>query len=250
MALSSYVGRLRVSGNNKSCSYTDCVGIRDATLNTVRIASFMRLCVPKNFWRRERRRFAASMALVAYAVATFGWPLPAAAVKDRHRPFPCQNRPCSCLTADECWKGDCCCFTLEEKLAWAEASGIEPPAHVRPLVESRRSAPPQNEPCCRGTQGCHEPSDHNCPACTAKCSEKGCENKNGAYQPRVRWLLGLFRQKCRGEGPAAFQLPPTVLPNASGRILPVAEPAGHVVSLDCRVISTSDRPLTPPPRCS
>lgn len=73
----------------------------------------------------------------------------------RHKPvtdvaYPCQHRPCGCMTAAQCWRGDCCCFTLEEKLAWAEANGIEPPQHVRPMVEARRqqSAVAAKPSCC------------------------------------------------------------------------------------------------------
>ena len=28
--------------------------------------------------------------------------------KDQSAPFPCQNRPCGCKTAEQCWK-KCCC---------------------------------------------------------------------------------------------------------------------------------------------
>lgn len=49
--------------------------------------------------------------------------------KDQSQPFPCRNRPCGCQTADQCWK-KCCCFTNTQKLAWAKANGVTPPAFV------------------------------------------------------------------------------------------------------------------------
>lgn len=42
-------------------------------------------------------------------------------------PFPCRGHRCGCASPAACWAGDCCCFTLAEKIAWAEARGVEPP---------------------------------------------------------------------------------------------------------------------------
>lgn len=50
--------------------------------------------------------------------------------KDASSPFPCQNRPCGCRSAEQCWK-KCCCFTHAQKLAWAEQHGIVAPQLVR-----------------------------------------------------------------------------------------------------------------------
>jgi len=41
--------------------------------------------------------------------------------------FPCEGSSCGCGSADQCWE-DCCCNSDLEKLAWATASGVEPPA--------------------------------------------------------------------------------------------------------------------------
>lgn len=50
--------------------------------------------------------------------------------KDRSRPFPCAHRVCGCRSAEQCWK-KCCCFTDAQKVAWADAQGVELPAFVR-----------------------------------------------------------------------------------------------------------------------
>jgi hypothetical protein len=50
--------------------------------------------------------------------------------KDRSRPFPCAQRVCGCRSAEQCWK-KCCCFTDAQKVAWADAQGVELPAFVR-----------------------------------------------------------------------------------------------------------------------
>ncbi|WP_144986065.1 hypothetical protein [Gimesia aquarii] len=58
---------------------------------------------------------------------------PAGIQKDRTVPFPCQNRPCGCQSAGQCWK-TCCCFTNREKLVWARANQVTPPECVTQLV--------------------------------------------------------------------------------------------------------------------
>src|SRR5208282_2869063 len=113
------------------------------------------------------------LTLFSHLVVTLGFPLPipkAAAAKDASRPFPCQNHSCGCLTADECWKGDCCCFTLEQKLAWAEANGTEPPPHVRPLVEARKHFPVNG--CPNAGESCAK-ARNDCPGCAAKAFPDG-----------------------------------------------------------------------------
>jgi hypothetical protein len=54
-------------------------------------------------------------------------PIPIRVVKVSTTSYPCQSRPCGCDSADQCWE-DCCCFSDTEKLAWAVANDIQPPA--------------------------------------------------------------------------------------------------------------------------
>jgi hypothetical protein len=235
----------------------------------------------RHFWRPLRRRLTASLALLAYATATFGFPLPAPAVKDHSQPYPCENRPCGCLTAEQCWQGDCCCFTLEEKLAWAEANGIEPPKHVRPLVESRkaRRATPMKKSCCSesnsgsvksilssssccghsqstGSPCCSQKSHEvepnpKCPHCNPKPGSKGCEKKSPATGSGVRWIVGIFAQKCRGEGPAGmFQLDPAIVSDLTPTLLAGPGPVDWVAPRSVRLTPSSHCPPPPPPRCS
>jgi hypothetical protein len=69
-----------------------------------------------------------SLAMV-YGLACLGMPLRAPvatsvpASKDRSQPFPCMDRPCGCQTAEQCWR-DCCCFTPQQRAAWAQRHGV------------------------------------------------------------------------------------------------------------------------------
>jgi hypothetical protein len=195
------------------------------------------------------RSAVALVALLGQLSVTLGLPLPAAIASRAKRddqPFPCQGRPCGCLTAEECWRGDCCCFTLEEKLAWADAEGIEPPAHVRPLVESRKRARAERpasccaqKPCCG--ECCHAEGD----CCREPKAEPTIERREG------RWVVGVFARKCRGEGPQGlFDLGPSALPDLASSRLTGPDEAGFVADRPVRLSSTSQRPPTPPPRGS
>jgi len=39
------------------------------------------------------------------------------------------HRHCGCRSAEQCWRG-CCCFTNQQKVAWAKAEGVAPPEYV------------------------------------------------------------------------------------------------------------------------
>lgn len=87
------------------------------------------------------RRLAIWIALVFYALVVSGLPLPLGAVsvqgrsdgvgdqllaaKDRSRPFPCRDKPCGCVSAEQCFK-KCCCHTPAQLLAWARRHDVEP----------------------------------------------------------------------------------------------------------------------------
>src|SRR4051794_16978264 len=80
-------------------------------------------------WGPLRRRLWAGVTLVAYLLAALGVPLPASARKEPGVPFPCQDHPCGCRTAEQCWAA-CCCFTPEQRIAWAQAHHVQPPPYA------------------------------------------------------------------------------------------------------------------------
>jgi len=220
------------------------------------------------------------LTLVSHLFATFGFPLPPASSrhKDASTPYPCQSRPCGCLTSEQCWAGDCCCFTLEEKITWAEEHGVEPPAHVRPLAASRTARPPapakkprrqagesapapntptcceQTQPaapaCCRSEPEVVVEAPTECPHCSAK-SAPTCRHEEPApsVPTGVRWVVGIFAQKCRGEGPAGlFQLDPAVVPDPTPLFLTGPDRPDHDAPRSERVASLTHSPPTRPPR--
>jgi hypothetical protein len=213
------------------------------------------------------------LTLVSQLFATFGFPLfpQSRGPKIASSAYPCQNRPCGCLTADQGWQGDCCCFTLEEKLAWAEENGIEPPAHVRPLVESRRGHPsaPKKKSCCSDADHPPQPAVAATPTCCrpdapggaeqdAKCLHDMAKTSSGGRQKQmpdddqsggVRWVLGIFARGCRGEGPAGlFQFDPTIAPDLTSIQLGASDHIGHITLRSARATCLPHHPPTRPPR--
>jgi hypothetical protein len=91
------------------------------------------------------------------------------AVKDRSTPFPCMDKPCGCVTADQCFT-NCCCNTPAETLAWAKAHNVDPAVII--ALQQRAAAPAEKtvaaSSCCsvkKQASCCSTPSE---PAC---CSE-------------------------------------------------------------------------------
>src|SRR5262245_41643169 len=95
---------------------------------------------------RIRRALVVGLALIAYLIGAVGVPMPVRAQKASATPFPCQNHICGCTTAEQCWR-HCCCFSPEEKLAWARTHQVEPPAH-----EQETAAVGWNQPRLRDQQ--------------------------------------------------------------------------------------------------
>jgi hypothetical protein len=194
------------------------------------------------------RTVLAVLAVAAHVLAATGAPLPSSRLAPPEQPsipYPCQDHPCGCVDSEACWAGDCCCFTLEQKLAWAEARGIEPPAHVRPAVETRKAAAaaakPKKKPCCSEEK---DTEPHAC--CEAG---RHTEPEPAAKSGGVRWVAGIFAQKCRGGGAAGLLHPEPAVPPALPATRPAARsPRDFAPATTPVIVFTSHRPPTPPPR--
>jgi hypothetical protein len=199
--------------------------------------------------RSSTRHALAVVALLAQLVAAIGAPtLGSHTNKKGSVPFPCQNHPCGCSTPEEGWAGDCCCFTLEQKLAWAEERGIEPPPHVRATVEARRAAASQvkaKPPCCAK----HAKSD--CCETAPGATHKHTDEPAAPSSLTVRWLAGIHVQKCHGDGPAGlFKFEAGTTPTQPGHPRALRPVHDFERPTDSQATSTPSCPPTPPPRVS
>jgi hypothetical protein len=93
----------------------------------------MRIRLPRAIGDLPQKAIAI-LLLLGLVAEIAGIPVVSVAKKDRSRPYPCQDRPCGCASADECWH-HCCCMNNKQKLAWAREHGITPPDFVIAAAE-------------------------------------------------------------------------------------------------------------------
>src|SRR5580704_13259285 len=105
------------------------------------------------------QRAIAVVLLLGLLLGIAGVPVITVAKKDRSRPYPCQDRPCGCASADECWH-HCCCMNNKEKLAWARENGVTPPEYVFAAAEQENDGTTQV--CEREEGGKHAVAEHAC----------------------------------------------------------------------------------------
>jgi hypothetical protein len=157
--------------------------------------------MPPTCRNRCRRRLAgrlfAGLTLAAYLTASAGFAMPVLPHKDRSQPFPCQDHACGCKSAEECWR-HCCCFTPEEKLAWAKAHDVEPPPYAeKPSADGWRAAPLRNQAQSgegphAGCSCCSHAKDHPT-SISASCCARAAQS--GKQAPAVPVLAPL---RCHG----------------------------------------------------
>ena len=192
-------------------------------------------------WTRLSPRQITSILLIAGFVAAL-LPIPLISTspdlgKDLSRPFPCQNRPCGCRSAAQC-KKKCCCFTDEQKLAWAIRNGVDPSEVV--ATTSKRSAKSVSAPkvCCTMKD-------------VAKTQVAHCRSKvKSTSQSRYRIVIAAVANDCQGLAKTAFGQPVFLIP-------PIASLDERFESIIERffnrgfvVVQAITEPPVPPPRIS
>jgi len=188
---------------------------------------------------RDFRRATAFSTVLALSVCSLGLPLPVRVVKEFSEPFPCMDCPCSCGTADRCWE-DCCCYSPEEKLAWAREHGVIPPATLlAKLAEPACCEQRQVASCCaRAKPSC----------CNAK---KSCCAKPASEPPRREWgyvVLVMQELRCHGFGSTATLLPPVTVDVAGELTGFDPTPIGTIAEFQQFYWGYCASPEVPPPR--
>ena len=154
--------------------------------------------------------------------------------KDLSERFPCENRPCGCRSAAQCWK-ECCCFSNAQKIAWAKSNNVTTPAFV--AVAAARESQLRNlttNTCCKSTASCQD-------------SAKFTQLPKSRRARSSRYVIGIFAQKCRGDGLFWQGMPWFIIQTialefyADSNRMTVTRESEH-----CQVVSY--RPPLPPPR--
>lgn len=202
----------------------------------------MRFLAPHLFQRGLVRRTISIVTLTMYAALVFGLPLPAAVRKSGDEPYPCQNNPCGCLTAMQCWTS-CCCTTPEERFAWARAHGITPPDYAeRPAASPGKSERvTAKKSCCSKKKSCCETSsDDATPAHDANAPPKPTS--------KINYVLGVAAMKCQGLSSMSADAGLAPEPPAWFSFDPAYEPGDWLTSSSIAAVPLSSPPSLPPPR--
>jgi hypothetical protein len=209
------------------------------------------------------RRFVAGASVVCLVLSMTGVPLPATPIrKDKSIPFPCQDRPCGCQSAEEC-RLHCCCFNEAEKRSWAAGRGVDPQTVLPPNSSKEwtrpRSTPPAGS-CCstrpaKETSSCcqsaEKEDDSKAPpasCCSQDSNDEDCCNSAAPAKTSVRKVLGLFHAKCKG-AESGWMCVKWTAP-----VAPMIQPPLEAPSLDCVACESQFRidvcrtPEVPPPR--
>ena len=188
-------------------------------------------------------------------------PLPIGSVsitdKQTSLPFPCQDSPCGCKTAEQCWT-NCCCKTPAQRLAWAKSNGVTPPKYAmatlekfaqpitRVVLRKVGAAPP--------SQSIHQEPKR--PCCTKLSdrsqvrAEETRDTKNFKPTVKRKIILSVVALKCQG-GSSDFTMLPWMIPATveSVRLSVTAQGAAPQVG-DLRPLCVDLNLDTPPPKRS
>ncbi len=170
--------------------------------------------------------------------------------KDLSQPFPCQNRPCGCRSAEQCWK-KCCCFTNSQKVAWANANGVDLPDYVLAAAKKESAVVKKSCALCSKTKDNGEK-----PKCEESLTSKDSQPKTSVTQaPKAlartkssKWVLSVYAAECQGQPSTTMCFPATIIPP---RLVPVTnslEMTEVVHEISERLNSTTLRPPLPPPK--
>lgn len=193
--------------------------------------------------------------------------------KDSSEPFPCQNRPCGCRSADQCWK-KCCCFNNAQKVAWAKANNVKVPEFV--LVAAKKEGVPRehafvspksrlmavsatkNGRCCESksvvavkTSCCDKSPTQGSPKSLSCGTNSGpaARTTGGHRTPASsKWVMAVHAAECQGQGPPAFCFPISIIPDRLLLVTPSVEVIESCILESERLLEVSLQPPLPPPK--
>ena len=215
--------------------------------------------ITRQIWRL---RLVSLSVLIGVCASIFPLPIgwQSRTEKDRSVPFPCQNRPCGCKSAEQCWK-KCCCFTNSQKLAWAEENRVRAPSYVSAAAEKERP----RQSCQRGTCCARQATEkgptargHNVNTSTRTCctsmdfsavdKKKTAKVENAVPETTLVW--GVYWNQCQGHSWYWNSLPWGVVAEHTDLIIRTPATGYFVYPLSPGLPQASLQPPVPPPRCS
>lgn len=281
--------------SRKKCVRLTCAPWRASRLNHPRPVwmVFRRALMKLNrkSWPRLVRGLLSLSVLLGICAMLF--PLPIAPLpqdspeKDSSEPFPCQNRPCGCRSADQCWK-KCCCFNNNQKIAWAKANNVKVPDYVLAAAKKENEHSGSLEicsaPASKHVKSSAITSNGCCEHCSKKSADATTQKKRGsrirqssevpriltnpatseprivanpatsecletrAKPPKSKWVLAICAAECQGQGPPAFCFPTSIVPELVALVIPIVAEIETVPLESERLRQASLGPPLPPPK--
>jgi hypothetical protein len=198
----------------------------------------------RKFANFVHRRCLAPVLALSYVMATIGLPWPMSSGARDAIPFPCQGHRCGCVSAEQCWN-HCCCFTPEQRLAWAAANEVDPPAELVAAV-SDQDADQQLAAGEHSQTDDHPPAAHSC--CHKHADVCARPASPGPVNGKPTEGHGFQAFKCHGI---------STLWVTTGAVAPSVTPlawtfdwsiVGTVPTLRCSLSAVTFLPAVPPPR--
>jgi hypothetical protein len=201
---------------------------------------------------RVAGRLTVVMGVVGFMVANIGLPVVQPVNpplgKDKSKPFPCQNRPCGCMSQDECMRG-CCCFTAAQRLAWARDHDVEAPPELIAAAEHEHGVDSRLAKACCTTETATAPhaTSGTCDESHADADHDNAETEKSGQVWRVTFIMGPLASHCRGLGPLSVLTFSALPPVAAVSYHYDWCPAGWISVKSPRATSAVLQPLLRPP---
>ena len=178
--------------------------------------------------------------LFATAPVPIGWK---SGTRLSSQPFPCQDRHCGCVTAEQCWT-NCCCYGPEEHLAWAAQNGVEPPSYAI-FGNTANTFESEHRSCCLTT-------NVSTIECNMSDANRSCaaESDDESYHSEAIMVLSVSAVRCQG-GSSEFTLLPWAIIEDCQCSCSFPEPLFAPFEMQDEVLPSSvPQPDTPPPRAA
>ncbi|MGE3315654.1 MAG: hypothetical protein AB7O26_11105 [Planctomycetaceae bacterium] len=226
---------------------------------------------------RLLRRTTAAMLIVAFVATLVGMPVVKLPAKDRSQPFPCQDRPCGCASAEQCFK-KCCCFSDSQKREWAVQHDVPlpsapadetetadagtqvsthglacaddgAPCHLHTAMESAEADSSRRKSCChKSTQVAGSQPVESTQVRGESCCTKPAEKDDA--QAEVQLVIGTLARGCQGLSSVWTLLGAVMLPEIPSTWTFDASVVGIVADIPLIPHSADLLPPVPPPRLS
>jgi hypothetical protein len=199
------------------------------------------------------KKATAAVVLLGVLLGIAGTPMVRIARKDRSRPYPCQDRPCGCASADECWH-HCCCMNNKEKLVWARDHGVAPPEFVVAAAAREDHEP---TPVCDRGEGCQSAASQHDerPCCRSRHSHRdvaASDDPRNAGKPesQVKLVLTDFARQCSGLPPIVLLFADALPSAACVQWKPLEALVEYMIDAPRSCASADLSPPVPPPKLS